>query len=64
MVYFSAAVLCVVTPLAARTVEGRLFSLIWCVGSLLLKVPWMAVAAYLGRLAVRLAVLFISSRRK
>ena len=64
MVYVSATVLCVVTPLAARTVEGRLFSLIWCAGALLLRAPWLAVAAYLGRLVLRLAVLFIFSRRK
>src|SRR6266851_5226940 len=57
VVYLSAAVLCAVMPLAARTMEGGLLSLFWCVGALLLKMPWVAAAAYLGRLVVRLAVL-------
>jgi hypothetical protein len=63
IVYVSAAVLCVVTPLPARTWEGALISLSWCLMSILFGLPLMAVAGYLGRLFARLTFMFAGARR-
>jgi hypothetical protein len=63
IVYVSAAVLCVVTPLPARTWEGALISLTWCLLSILFGLPLLAAAAYLGRLFARLTSMFTSARR-
>ena len=60
IVYVSAAVLCVVTPLAARTWEGALISFSWCLLSILFGLPSFAVAGYLGRLIARLTALLRS----
>jgi len=63
IVYVSAAVLCVVTPLPARTWEGALISLSWCLLSILFGLRLMAGAGYLGRLFARLSYMFTSARR-
>ena len=63
IVYVSAAVLCVVTPLSARTWEGSLISLSWCLLSIVWGLPVMAAAGYLGRLIARLTSIFTGARR-
>jgi hypothetical protein len=63
IVYISAAVLCVVTPLPSRTWEGALTSLSWCLLSILVGLPLMAAAGYLGRLFARLTSMFTGARR-